>query len=187
MAVLLGVCSPLLCIEVAQADGTFFKHRPAAVAETASLPAPITPAMPVRAGEASPSPAQPARTTTSTPAANNTPPAPASTTPNEISGAVSDVVSTDTLIVAGQRVQLAGLRGTASLAAPFRRWLQGHGGQLTCRAREGRYQCTTANGLDVGRVLLLNGAAECDAGAPADYQMAQQAARQARRGLWAQR
>ena len=187
LAVLLGVCGPWLCIEFALADGTFFKNRQAAVTAAAVAPAPTTPALGVRPGQASRAAPEPAKAATPTPAAGNPPPAPASTTANEISGAVSDVLSTDTMIVAGQRVQLAGLRGTPSLAAPFRRWLQGHGGQLSCRAIAGRYQCTTANGLDVGRVLLLNGAAECDAGAPAEYQLAQQQARQARRGLWAQR
>lgn len=188
LAVLLGVCGTWLCTEVAQADGTFFKNRQAAVTAAALAPArTTTPALGVRPGQASRAGPEPAKTATPTPAAGNPPPAPASTAPNEISGAVSDVLSTDTMIVAGQRVQLAGLRGTPSLAAPFRRWLQGHGGQLSCRAVAGRYQCNTPNGLDVGRVLLLNGAAECDAGAPAEYQLAQQQARQARRGLWAQR
>ena len=187
MAVLLGVCGPWLCIDAAHADGTFFKNRQAAVTAAAPAPAPTTPALGVRPGEASRAAPEPAKTAALAPAAGNPPPAPASTAPNEISGAVSDVLSTDTMIVAGQRVQLAGLRGTPSLAAPFRRWIQGHGGQLSCHALAGRYQCTTPNGLDVGRVLLLNGAAECDAGAPAEYQLAQQQARQARRGLWAQR
>lgn len=187
MAVLLGVCGPWLCIEFAQADGTFFKNRQAAVTAAALAPAPITPALGVLPGEASRTTAEPTKTVSPTPAAGSPPPAPPSTTASEISGAVSDVLSTDTMIVAGQRIQLAGLRGTPSLAAPFRRWLQGHGGQLSCRGVAGRYQCTTPNALDVGRVLLLNGAAECDAGAPAEYQMAQQQARQARRGLWAQR
>lgn len=140
MAVLLGVCGPWLGIEVAQADGTFFKNRPAAVTATALAPAPTTPALGVPPREASRATVEPARIATPVPAAANPPPAPASTTPNEISGAVSDVLSTDTMIVAGQRVQLAGLRGSASLAAPYRRWLQSHGGQLSCRAVAGRYQ-----------------------------------------------
>jgi endonuclease YncB( thermonuclease family) len=77
------------------------------------------------------------------------------------------------------------LQGTANMNAAFSRWLESHGNRLSCRALGARYQCATPQGLDVGGVLIINGAAACTPDAPAQYQAAQLQARQARRGMWA--
>lgn len=187
----LGVLSALSLIaagaacDLARADGTFFKHKPPAAAsgqQATGSSAPAAPASRTVAGadRASDSARSPAPQTGAVGQQS-----PQTSLPPEVQGVVSQVVSTDTLIVAGQRVRLEGLRGSPTLTGPFRQWLARQGGQLRCKALGTGYRCATAAGQDVGLVLILNGAAECASGAPPEYQMAQQQARQARRGLWA--
>jgi endonuclease YncB( thermonuclease family) len=97
------------------------------------------------------------------------------------------VPSTDTLVVAGQRVQLAGVRGVSEMTQPLQRWIASTGNTVTCRPAGTRYRCTTANGSDVGQVVLQNGGGTAEPGAPANYRGAEMQARMARRGIWRQR
>jgi endonuclease YncB( thermonuclease family) len=71
---------------------------------------------------------------------------------------------------------LSGLKG----------WLSSNGNQLNCSAVGPRYRCVTPNGKDVAMVVLANGAAEVDAGAPPEYRNAQNQARMMHKGIWAQ-
>ena len=100
---------------------------------------------------------------------------------------MSDVLSTDTLVVNGQQVQLAGIRGRPVMLSGLKAWIQSNGGKLTCRAVGPKYQCLTATNKDVGMVVLANGAGEVDAGAPPQYRQIQTQAQMGHKGIWAQR
>jgi endonuclease YncB( thermonuclease family) len=171
--------------DCARADGTFFKHKPPAIASpqhAAGTPAVARVSRPeAAAGGPGSSRSDASRAGTAREASART------AAPAEVTGIVSQVVSTDTLIVAGQRVRLEGLLGSQAMAAPLRQWLARQGGRLRCRLLAAGYRCLTPAGQDVGLVVILVGAAECAAGAPSEYRMAQMQARQARRGLWARR
>jgi endonuclease YncB( thermonuclease family) len=121
-------------------------------------------------------------TPSSTPRPTPAPPAPA-----DISGQVSEVPSTDTLVVAGQRVTLAGVRGVSEMTQPLQRWIASSGNSVTCKPVGSHYRCTTANGSDVGQVVLQNGGGTATPDAPANYRGAEMQARMGRRGIWRQR
>lgn len=103
-----------------------------------------------------------------------------------VSGPVNEVLSTDTFRVNGQSVQIAGIRGGAVMLAGLKNWIAGNGGQLNCRPVGPKYRCATSNNKDVGLVVLANGAAEVDAGAPPEYRQAQLQAQSSHKGIWGQ-
>jgi endonuclease YncB( thermonuclease family) len=107
--------------------------------------------------------------------------------PADISGQVSEVPSTDTLVVVGQRVTLAGVRGVSEMAPPLQRWIAGTGNSVTCRPAGSHYRCNTADGSDVAQVVLQNGGGTATPDAPASYRSAEIQARMARRGIWRRR
>jgi len=113
--------------------------------------------------------------------------APASAGSAMISGPVNEVLSTDTFTVNGQQVQIAGIRGRPVMLAGLKNWIAGNGGQLTCRPVGPKFRCATPNNKDVGLIVLANGAAELDAGAPPEYRQAQLQAQANHKGIWAQR
>jgi endonuclease YncB( thermonuclease family) len=142
----------------ALAVGTFFKNR--------TVPAPAA---------AAPTPVQQPAVAAS--------PAP----PTAVTGSVDAVTTTDTLVVAGRPVQLAGVSGVGGDAvAGLRHWLAGNGNQVTCQPAGARYTCVTAKGEDVGQVVVFNGAGKAAADASPAYRAAETQARAARKGLWAQ-
>jgi len=104
-----------------------------------------------------------------------------------VTGNVDDVVSTDTLIIQGERVQLAGVRGDTREAQALKRWLSKIGGPVTCLPVGERYRCSTANHMDIGQVLIRHGAAQVGPGASTEYQMAEIAARREHQGIWTAR
>lgn len=104
-----------------------------------------------------------------------------------LSGPVNEVLSTDTFMVNGQQVQIAGIRGRVLMLAGLKNWIAGNGGQLNCRAVGAKYRCATANNKDVGLIVLANGAAEVDAGAPPEYRQAELQAQANHKGIWGQR
>lgn len=114
-------------------------------------------------------------------------PAPASVpppAPKPIEGAAS-VLDTANLVVAGQSVALFGISGLdGAPAEQLGRFIKEQGGRLRCAPREGAWECATASGIDVAKAALVNGAARTKPGAPADYLRQEEAARNARRGLW---
>ncbi len=207
ISVLIGsavVAGQLLC-SAALAEGSFFKDRPGsagapAAANTASpvvTPAPPAPAAPAappspdaqvsRAGSAVPAPtAQPQPPLS--PRATERPTESAGTAGSAtLSGPVSDVLSTDTFVVNGQQVQLAGIRGRPVMLNGLKAWIQSNGGRLACRAVGSKYHCVTPTNKDVGMVVLANGAGEVDAGAPPAYRQVETQAQMSHKGIWAQR
>ena len=114
-------------------------------------------------------------------------PAPASVpppAPTPIEGAAS-VLDTANLVVAGQPVMLFAISGLdGAPAEQLGRFIKEQGGRLRCTPREGAWECTTASGVDVAKAALVNGAARAKPDAPTDYLRQEEAARNARRGLW---
>jgi hypothetical protein len=104
--------------------------------------------------------------------------------PDTISGP-AQAVSTGLLTVSGQKVDLLGIHGQTG---PYRDQLQNlidaQGGVLTCHRFGQQYMCQFPNGVDVGRAVLFNGAAEPGTGASDDYRHQAGAAQLARRGIW---
>jgi len=204
----LGIVGAQFVCLSAWAEGSFFKDRQSAAGsqqpaaqQTAAQPK----AVPATAPAPVPEPAQAPPDSTGSSASETPPPpvsapAPAPTVPPpvqqptrqasshaDVSGAVSEVLSTDTFVVAGQQVQLAGVRGRAVLLTGLRGWLANNGNQLNCHAVGSRYRCSTPNGRDVGQIVLANGAGEVDANAPPEYRAAETQARLAHKGIWSGR
>lgn len=198
----------LLCAGTLHAEGTFFKNRRTA---GASPPASAESAPPVRVPATPPD--APAPTSGGVVAASGSgkppltsgpivpppqpdpppPPAPppgppaAAAAPGAAShsGAVDRVVTTDTLSVAGQTVQLAGVVGSGGAStAGLQHYLQAQGNHLSCQAVGARYRCLTDAGKDLGLLVLMNGAGRASSDAPAAYQEAEAQARAAGKGLW---
>jgi hypothetical protein len=104
--------------------------------------------------------------------------------PESIAGRAT-VVNTGTLIVNGQRVQLFGLRGEGgAYAEQMRAQLDSQGGLVTCHRQDTQYICALPGGVDLGRMVLYNGAARPAPNASVDYQQQTAAARAAGRGVW---
>lgn len=104
--------------------------------------------------------------------------------PRPIEGAAS-VRDTANLVVGGQPVALFGIAGLDGVPAEqLGRFIAEQGGRLRCTPRDGAWECATASGIDVAKAALVNGAARTKPGAPADYLRQEEAARNARRGLW---
>lgn len=97
------------------------------------------------------------------------------------------VSDTATLAADGQTYVLDGLQG---LGAPFAGQLQAyivqHGDSLTCdpQSTPGHYVCLLADGTDIAKVALVNGAARVAPDAPDSYRIQQADALNARRGFW---
>ncbi|HEY3909114.1 MAG TPA: hypothetical protein VGM07_04395 [Stellaceae bacterium] len=109
--------------------------------------------------------------------------------PGVVRGAVTRVPNAATLVVNDQRLRLSGIDpGPQEVLAPFESWVRGQG-ELICEpdAQTGRYHCLTSGGVDVAEAAILNGAGRVGDGATPAYRDSETAARQGRRGLWAQR
>jgi endonuclease YncB( thermonuclease family) len=97
------------------------------------------------------------------------------------------VTDTATLIADGQAFKLDGLTG---LGAPYAVQMQGYiaanGDLLTCNPQgdPGSYMCLMADGTDIAKVALVNGAATVAADAPDSYRVQQGEALNNKRGIW---
>jgi endonuclease YncB( thermonuclease family) len=119
-----------------------------------------------------------------TPPPESAPPPAVSSLPDTLDGPAK-VVTTATLVVAGKKIQLFGVRGeSGAYAAQLRALIESQGGALNCLRRDTTYVCNLRNGVDVARAALFNGAARATTDASADYQNQATAARTARRGVW---
>jgi serine/threonine-protein kinase len=89
-------------------------------------------------------------------------------------------------VIAGQVVRLVGVEGIApDLVENLKAWVRDHGGYLDCKtAPPSGFHCLTAEGLDVSKAILWNGAAKAAADAAPTYRSAEQHARDAKVGLW---
>ena len=100
----------------------------------------------------------------------------------------AQVLSTATLMINGQRVQLAHLEGvegaqTRGLAA----FIASRGGTVLCEPAPPALgmRCRTDDGVDLAAAALFNGGGRAGPGAPDEYRVSEDAARQAGRGIWA--
>lgn len=138
---------------------------------------------------------QPVRVPTVTaqaPAAKQPKPVPAAVTPLPSPPAPShsgipEIVDTATLLIDGQRLQLAGLRSVdmPEAGAAARAYLAQAGNVKCDPAPVGGWRCTVlAKGLDVAEVFALSGFAKAAVNAPDFIRNAEGMARQNRRGVW---
>jgi endonuclease YncB( thermonuclease family) len=163
MTVLIVATATALAAANVAAEGTFFKNR-----KPAEAAAPAGQAQPQAAPQGEPAPA----------------PEPAMPA---ISGVVDQVVATDTFMVGGTQVLLHGVLGEPSpYVEALAQWLASNGNQMSCEPAGGRYRCVIPGGVDVGLVVIANGAGKASADAPSEYQNAEQQARAGRVGVWQQ-
>jgi endonuclease YncB( thermonuclease family) len=99
------------------------------------------------------------------------------------------VKDTATLVADGKDIPLYGVgdgRGGDD-AATLQKYINDSGARLDCRAENGSPQevCTTPDGKDLGKVVLVNGLARVALGAPPAYANEEDNAQKSRRGLWA--
>jgi endonuclease YncB( thermonuclease family) len=104
--------------------------------------------------------------------------------PMALSGTVEQVIDTATLLVQGETVELAGIKG---LGSPYRdqlaKFIEEQGSQIRCEPIDGRYVCFVKN-VDLGLAALTNGAARPDTDATPQYRQAADEARRNRRGIF---
>ena len=95
------------------------------------------------------------------------------------------MLTTDTLSVGGQQLQLAGVIGANGPATQgLEGYLRSQGNHLSCTPVGVRFRCLTDAGKDVGLLVVANGVGRASADAPRDYQDAQNQARATGKGLW---
>lgn len=113
------------------------------------------------------------------------PPAPAPPPlPEEVSGR-AQAITTSLLVVDGQRVSLAGLRGQGGeYRDQFQSLINAKGGTMTCHRHGHQFNCQFPDGNDVGRAVLYNGGARLGRGASQDYREQAKAAQDGHRGIW---
>jgi len=169
----------------ASADGTFFKNRRPADATAAAAqptaqppPAPQPQHAPAPVEQTEPAPApEPDQTAQST----------SQPEPQRVSGRIDGVVTTSTFVVAGQQLELMGVAGEPSpYVEALKGWLAQNGNEMRCDPSGAKYRCFTSKGVDVGGVVIFNGAGKADADAPPEYQNAQAQARAQHKGVWRQ-
>lgn len=181
----------MLLTASAHAEGTFFKSRRGAANTTspgAGTPVPPVPPAP-GPGSNTPAPPQPAPQNRDGGTAGRADPAPPpASTPAAAAvraGSVDRVLTTDTLSVGGQQVQLVGVEGVSGpVTQGLSRYLQSQGNHLTCTPVGGRFRCLTDAGKDLSLLVLLNGAGRATADAPREYHAAENQARANNQGVW---
>jgi endonuclease YncB( thermonuclease family) len=110
--------------------------------------------------------------------------APGPEQPPPVSGE-AQVVDTGTLIVNGQRLALAGVEGEGGeYARQLQSLIASQGGTVTCTPQGRGFVCQLANGMDIARAALYNGAARAADDASDDYRQQAESARSGRRGIW---
>jgi endonuclease YncB( thermonuclease family) len=98
------------------------------------------------------------------------------------------VRDTATLVADGQTYSLAGIRGfPGAPASELEGYIASNGDIVTCQPEggAGRDVCLLADGTDLAKVVLVNGAAEVTADAPDAYRIQQRVAMDNHRGIWA--
>jgi endonuclease YncB( thermonuclease family) len=127
-------------------------------------------------------------TTTQSPQGGTSPAAqPAASLPPPVDLENPKVVSTAQLSGNGKTVPLFGIVGLEGEAAQqLEAYLTGANGHLICPAQTTTdYVCTTPDGTDVAVIALANGAAKARDDAPDAYKAQEAAARESRKGIWA--
>ena len=104
--------------------------------------------------------------------------------PVALSGTVEQVIDTATLLVQGETVELAGIKGLGSpYSDQLAKFIEEQGSQIRCEPIDGRYVCFVKN-VDLGLAVLTNGAARPDTDATPQYRQAADEARRNRRGIF---
>jgi hypothetical protein len=105
--------------------------------------------------------------------------------PATVSGAAT-VIDTATLEVGDQKVPLAGLTNGqgGKDASDLQKLIDAQGPQVNCTLQGNAYLCTLPTGLDIGRTVIFNGAADASDDASDDYKQQVGAAKLGRRGIW---
>jgi endonuclease YncB( thermonuclease family) len=104
--------------------------------------------------------------------------------PDTISGPAT-VIDTATLSINGQQVTLFGVTGeTGTYADQLQDMVNENGSNVSCQLQEQTYRCVLANGLDIARVALFNGAARPGADASDDYRNQAASAQAGHKGVW---
>jgi|SRR5580658_767422 hypothetical protein len=112
-------------------------------------------------------------------------PPPGPTLPDFISGKAV-VVDSGSVTVKDQQVSLAGVQGEGGAFGPqLQQLIASRGGSVQCKRVDQKYICVLPPDLDIGRVALFNGLARPAEDASPDYLAQADAARTARRGVWA--
>jgi len=200
---MIAACAAAAATPQAGAEGTFYKaKREARAAEPAAAPAspvvqapapvpvPAPPPVPVPAPVPAPSPPPVAAEPTPSPeppqqVAAAPAPAPQPAPAGPIAGSVGQVLSTDSFVVAGKRVRLAGIEGVGEPhASALANWLHSGNRTVSCTPEGRRYTCLTSDRIDLARLVLLNGAGRTSADAAPQYRQDEERARREGKGIW---
>ena len=102
-----------------------------------------------------------------------------------LEGPVTEVLDSGAIVVAGQVINLYGIRGESGRpASELQNYIAHMGNRVTCFVRPANsFECHV-QGYDVAEAAVLNGAARASEGAPSKYRTAEQEARAAHRGIW---
>src|SRR5579862_792412 len=145
-----ALAAGMLLASAVHAEGTFFKSRRGAATLNpgSGTPVPPIPQTPAPTANGSPRLPQPAPQQRDTDSAGRADPAPApppvapAAAPAAHSGSVDRVLTTDTLSVGGQQVQLAGVEGVSGpVTQGLSHYLQSQGNHLSCTPVGGRFRC----------------------------------------------
>ncbi len=100
------------------------------------------------------------------------------------------MISTAVFMLGGERITLAYVEGLDGIPARgIAAFIASRGGTITCEPAPPSVgmRCRTEDSVDLAETALFNGGARATADAPPAYRAAELAARQARRGVWAER
>jgi len=99
----------------------------------------------------------------------------------------AQVLSTARLIISGRTIDLAHIEGLeGSHAQGVAAFIASRGGTVVCEpvTTTSRLRCKTEDGVDLAAAALFNGGGRAAPDAPPEYRALEDAARQARRGIW---
>ncbi len=105
---------------------------------------------------------------------------------SEVSGQISWIEDTSTLIVEGKTVKLFGVKGRGKpYIQKLQRYLARFEGGVRCKPMKAKYSCfVVSRGYDVGMAAIFLGYAYASPEAPESYRNAQMKAQISKRGVW---
>jgi hypothetical protein len=108
--------------------------------------------------------------------------------PTDVVSGRAAVIDTGRMKIDGQEIALSGIAGLGgSYAKKLQSLIETNGQALECRRDGGQYRCFLPGGIDIGEAALLNCVARPGSGATENYLRQADAAKKARRGVWAQK
>jgi endonuclease YncB( thermonuclease family) len=105
---------------------------------------------------------------------------------DELTGKVSSIRDTATLIVDGKTVKLFGVEGRgAPYIQDLQRYVARFEGKVKCKPKKKKYNCFVGpKSDDIARAAILNGIAAAAPDAPPAYRDAQAQAQLGQKGMW---